>query len=170
MGLEVTEEYEKFARLFDDAALQRVARGDDPLDSEGLYAVRKGRDSVRLRDVTEPMLIIAGSGMCTGGRIVGHLQELLPRPETCVIFVGYQARGTPGRAIQDTRRGGVVRLEGEDVLVQAAIETLSGLSAHADRRELLSWLRSIPEVRRVALHHGEVSAQESFVQSAATAS
>lgn len=64
--------------LFDRAALDKVARGDDPLDLAGLYAVSRGRDSARWRDVRESMLSIAGSGMCTGGRILGHLEELLP--------------------------------------------------------------------------------------------
>lgn len=169
MGLRVTESYQRYRRLYDAEALARLARGDDPLDFEGLYAVQRGSDSVRLRDVKTPMFVIAGSGMCTGGRIVGHLIELLPRPETCVLFVGYQARGTPGRRIQDAARtGGVVRLDGEEVPVRAAIETLSGLSAHADRRELKAWLGAIPDVRRVALHHGEVEAQQSFAKWAAT--
>jgi metallo-beta-lactamase family protein len=100
--------------------------------------------------------------MCTGGRIVGHLQELLPRPETCVLFVGYQAAGTPGRAIQAARPGDRVRIDGEDVPVRASIETLPGLSAHADRSELLRWVRALPETRRLALHHGEPTQQTGF--------
>jgi metallo-beta-lactamase family protein len=107
--------------------------------------------------------------MCTGGRIVGHLRELLPLERTTVVFVGYQAAGTPGRAIQNAKRsGGSVRIDGEDVPVRAQIETLSGLSAHADRAELLRWLRAIPGVRRVGLHHGEVEAQCGFASWAAS--
>lgn len=163
LGLRVTEVYGEHARLFDRETLDRIARGDDPLDFADLYAVRKARDSVRIRDVEEPMLIIAGSGMCTGGRIVGHLQELLPRPETCVIFVGYQAMGTPGRAIQEAaKRRGRVALGGESVEVNAEVVTIGGLSAHADRRELTAWLRAIPDVRAVALHHGEPDAQRAL--------
>ncbi len=164
MGLRITELYQKSQSLFDREALQKISQGDDPLDFDRLYAVSKGRDSVRLRDVAEPLLIIAGSGMCTGGRIIGHLKELLPRPETCVLFVGYQARGTPGRAIQAARGGGRVRLDGEDIPVRASIETLSGLSAHADRKELLHWATAIPNLRRLALHHGEPEAQRGFAE------
>lgn len=161
MGLEITERYQRFTRLYDPEALARIARGDEPLEFENLYAVRRGRDSARLREVPGPMVVIAGSGMCTGGRIVRHLQELLPLEETTLLFVGYQAAGTTGRRIQEaSRRGGsVVRIDGEDVRVAAHVETLSGLSAHADRRELRRWLRAIPDVRRVALHHGEPEAQ-----------
>ncbi len=162
LGLRITELYQKSRHLFDREAATRLQRGDDPFDFQGLYGVRRAQDSVRLRDLKEPTLIIAGSGMCTGGRIVGHLKELLPRPETCVLFVGYQASGTPGRTIQRARRGDRIRLDGEDVAVMATIETLTGLSAHADRTELLSWLRALPDLERVALHHGEPEQQESF--------
>lgn len=169
MGLGVTETYATFERLYDAEALARIARGDAPLDFEDLYAVRRGRDSARLREVPGPMLILAGSGMCTGGRIVRHLKELLPREETTLLFVGYQARGTPGRRIQDAaRRGdGVVRIDGEDVALRASVETLSGLSAHADRGELVRWVRAIPDVRAVALHHGEPEAQKALAEALA---
>jgi metallo-beta-lactamase family protein len=168
LGLRITELYQKAHALFDAEALAKIARGDDPLDFENLFAVKKSGDSVRLRDVREPMLVIAGSGMCTGGRVVGHLRELLPLERTTVLFVGYQAAGTPGRAIQQAKSTSArVRLDGEDVPVRARIETLSGLSAHADRVELLRWLRAIPGLRRAGLHHGEPSAQRAFVAWAA---
>jgi metallo-beta-lactamase family protein len=162
MGIEVTETYDRFSRLFDAEALARIARGDEPLEFTGMFAVRKGKQSARLRDHDGPLIVIAGSGMCTGGRIVGHLADLLPREETTVIFVGYQAMGTPGRRIMESR-GGSVWLDGEDIPVRATIEVLSGLSAHADRRELARWLRAIPDVKRVALHHGEPEAQRALV-------
>lgn len=172
MGLRITESYRRFRMLYDADALDRMAHGDDPLDFEDLYAVTKAWQSRRLRDADQPMLIIAGSGMCTGGRIVGHLKELLPVKETCVIMVGYQARGTPGLAIQSAGRKAkeqdpdddppTVRLDDEEIEVRADIHTLSGLSAHADRTELKSWLDCVPDVRRVALHHGEKDVQHKF--------
>jgi metallo-beta-lactamase family protein len=162
LGLRVTEVYQRTRHLFDRQAAAQLAAGDDPLDFEGLFAVNRARDSIRLRDVKQPMLIIAGSGMCTGGRIVGHLQELLPRPQTLVLFVGYQAPGTPGHAIQHARSGDRVSLGGEQVPVCAAVETLTGLSAHADRDELLRWVRALPDIRRLALHHGDPSNQQAF--------
>jgi metallo-beta-lactamase family protein len=169
MGLAVTDTYQRFRALFDREAQARIARGDDPLEFHDLYAVNRARDSERLDEVKTPMLIIAGSGMCTGGRIVGHLQALLPRPETCVLFVGYQASGTPGRAIQEAAaqrgkagRASRVHLGGEDVEVRAEVATLPGLSAHADRGELRRWLRAVPEPRAVAIHHGEPEAQRAL--------
>jgi metallo-beta-lactamase family protein len=130
--------------------------------------VRYHKDSLRLRDVDQSMLIIAGSGMCTGGRIVGHMKDLLPKPETCVIFVGHQAAGTPGRAIQDAfekrEQGGEssVRLAGQDIELRADVEVLRGISSHAGRDELKAWLDAIPNVKHVALHHGDEAAQNAF--------
>lgn len=165
MGAAVTETYASFRKLFDKESLALLARGDDPLDFRDLFEVRSGRDSRRLLDAEGPMVIIAGSGMCTGGRIVGHLVRGLPRADTTVLFVGHQADGTPGRRIQEAaRRGGTVSLDGEEVAVRARVETLAGLSAHADRKELAAWLGHLPAVRRVALHHGEVSAQDDFAR------
>lgn len=163
MGLAVTRTYQQSRQLFDKEALDKLARGDDPLDFTHLFRVERGSESRKLSDVPGPMIIIAGSGMCTGGRILHHLREGLPSEKTTVLFVGYQAEGTPGRRIQEAAsRGGHVRIDGEDVLVRAHVATLRGLSAHADRSELLAWLRHVPHVERVALHHGDLDAQESF--------
>jgi metallo-beta-lactamase family protein len=171
LGIKVTELYQRHQGLFDREAHDQLARGDDPLSFRDLYAVHRASDSERLHEVSEPMLIIAGSGMCTGGRVVSHLIDLLPGEQHCVVFVGYQARGTPGRAIQAAAAsGGSVRIGGQEIPVRARIETLSGLSAHADRGELLRWLQALPEPRRVALHHGEPAAQAAFARFAATGS
>lgn len=169
MGLAVTETYKRFRRLYDKESLAKLARGDDPLDFDDLFAVRRGQDSARLREVSGPMVVIAGSGMCTGGRIVRHLIDGLPDPRNTVLFVGHQAEGTPGRRIQDAARsGGTVLLQGEPVPVRARVRTLAGLSAHADRDELLAWLSHVPDVRRVALHHGEEDAQRALADYART--
>ena len=172
MGLRVTQTYKDFHALYDEQALQKLTRHDDPLEFDALYACWKGRQSERLRTLGRSALILAGSGMCTGGRIVGHLQELLPLPETCVIFVGYQAAGTPGRAILEAsrRRGGrhahipQVQVGDEQVALRARVERIPGLSAHADRRELAAWLGAVPLAGPVVLHHGELGAQRAFVE------
>jgi len=164
MGIRITELHDDAHRLFDADALRRIALGDDPLDFDSLYAVRRGRDSHRLRDMPGPLVIIAGSGMCTGGRIVRHLLDRLPEPTTTVLLVGYQAPGTPGRALQRANPGDPIDLDGERVPIAAHIETLSGLSAHADRRELATWLDAIPGHPNVALHHGDVGAQEALAE------
>lgn len=175
LGLRVTETYQRFRRLFDRESVGRIARGDDPLGFEDLYAVRRGRDSARLRDLERPMLILAGSGMCEGGRIVDHLAELLPRPETAVLFVGHQAEGTRGAALLEAARRRAageeaqVTLGGREVPVRAAIERIPGLSAHADRGELAAWLAAIPAPERVALCHGTPESQRALARRLSTA-
>ncbi|MBI1947568.1 MAG: MBL fold metallo-hydrolase [Deltaproteobacteria bacterium] len=164
MGLLVTETYKRARRLFDRETLDRIQHGDDPLDFDSLFAVRRGKDSFRVRNTEGAMIVIAGSGMCTGGRIIGHLVDGLPDPETTVLFVGHQSVGTTGRRIQEVAEsGGTIRLDGEELPVRARIETLRGLSAHMDRAELLGWLGNIPRVKRVGLNHGEVKAQGAFL-------
>jgi metallo-beta-lactamase family protein len=163
MGIRATDSYAEFARLFDPESLAKITRGDDPLDFESLFGARRHEHSQRLDEMPGPLLIIASNGMCTGGRIVGHLRRLLPIEQTTVLFVGYQAEGTPGRAIQRAAaRGGRVLIDHEEVRVRADVETIGGLSGHADRQELARWLRAIPDVRSVALHHGEPKAQRAF--------
>jgi len=164
MGLLVTETYTKFRKLYDKETLSKMQRGDDPLDFDELFIVKKGRDSYRLRDAPGPMIIIAGAGMITGGRIIRHLIDGLPDPRNTLLFVGHQSVGTPGRRIQEAaQQGKNIWLEGEEVVVRARIETLRGLSAHADRKELTQWLGNIKNVKRVALNHGEASAQRDLV-------
>ena len=167
MGLEVTKLHDAHRTLFDLEATKRLSMGDDPLNFDELYAVKKHKDSLRLRETPGPMVILAGSGMCTGGRIVGHLQESLPDERSAVLFVGYQSPGTPGHAIQHAKQhGGSVRLEGEDVEVNAHIATIDGLSAHAGHDELLAWLGAIPHVRAMGTYHGEPRAQQALAAAA----
>ena len=169
MGLSVTQTYKRFVKLYDRDYLRKLDQGDDPIDFDNLFAIHRSGDSRRIDNLTESMLILSASGMCTGGRIVHHLKALLPRPETDVIFVGYQAPNTPGHEIQrigkePTKGHNVptVVLDGKKIPVHAQITTLKGISAHADRKELAHWLSSIPNVKTVALHHGTRKAQEAF--------
>ncbi len=162
LGMRVMHNYEELSHLFDRGWLEATARGEQALDVDGLYTGEPA-PSQRLSMMPGPMLIIAGNGMCSGGRIVNHLRRLLPHEQTTVLFVSYQAEGTPGRAIQRVAaRGGRVWMDHEEVRVRAQVETLSGLSGHADRRELSRWLGAIPGVERVALHNGEPKAQRGF--------
>ena len=115
------------------------------------------------------MVIIAGSGMCTGGRIVHHLVDGLPDANCIVVFVGYQAEGTPGKRIQAAAHSkGTVWFQHQDIPVRCKIETLHGLSAHMDRDELLDWVGHIPNVKRIGLHHGDSEAQHALVEHAHT--
>ncbi len=101
-------------------------------------------------------IIVAGSGMCTGGRIVHHLKHNLARPECDVVFSGFQAQGTLGRAIVDGRE--YVRIHGTPVKVAARVHTLGGFSAHGDQQDLLRWYAAIPGRPPAWLVHGEPEA------------
>ena len=105
-------------------------------------------------------IIIAGSGMCTGGRIRHHFKQRIWDDRNTIIFTGYQARGTLGRILVDGARR--IKLFGEDYVVKAQIETLGGLSAHAGQSELLAWVGGFQPPARTMLVHGEPRAQDAL--------
>ena len=120
----------------------------------GVHLCRSAEESKALNHIKGPILIIASSGMMTGGRILHHLKQRLPNSKTTVIIGGFQALGTRGRALQD----GVefLRMHGQDIPVRAAIERVPGLSGHADRSGLLNWISGLDQPpKRVFLTHGE---------------
>jgi metallo-beta-lactamase family protein len=128
-----------------------------PLCSPRYHLVRTPQESKALNDRTGPMVLIAGSGMATGGRILHHLKWRLPDHRNTVLLAGYQSPGTRGRALQEGAR--TVRIHGEDVRVRARVETVDGLSAHADQRELLRWLSGFERPpRQTYVVHGEPEA------------
>ena len=125
-----------------------------PLCCRQYHLVRTPEESKALNRVSGPCIIIAGSGMVTGGRVLHHLKLRLPDPRTTVLLIGYQSAGTRGRALQEQAAG--VRIHGIDVPVRAHIETLDGLSAHADRDDIFRWLSGFQRPpRQVYLVHGE---------------
>ena len=116
-----------------------------------------------LNDAPGPCLIIAGSGMCTAGRILHHLRHGLWQPETSVVIVGYQGEGTLGRQLVDGSKE--VKIFGEPVAVKAQIHTLNGFSAHAGQTELLKWFRFLaPSKPQVVLTHGEARGREPLAE------
>lgn len=113
--------------------------------------------------VTGQAIIIAGSGMCTGGRIIEHLKAGIEDARNDILFVGYQAKGTAGRDIlkYSKKPGGYVMLDGERFDIKAKVHQLTGYSAHADQRGLIEWVGSMPErPGRIKLVHGEVKVQK----------
>ena len=99
LGLEITKIYSRLSEYWDKEAKELKAKGDHPIDFEGLYAVERFRDHKRLLEMDGLAVVIAGSGMCTGGRILDHLRHGLDDPKNDIFFVGYQAKGAPGRDI-----------------------------------------------------------------------
>jgi metallo-beta-lactamase family protein len=154
LGLEITKIYSNLQSFWDEEAKDLKAAGDHPFDFKGLYAVQKYQDHKKLLNINGPAIIIAGSGMCTGGRIVSHLENGLENPKNDIFFVGYQAQGTPGRKMIEKK-----------VPIKAGIHTLTSYSAHADRQMLVDWVQSMPEPpKEIRLVHGEDDARLALAQ------
>ncbi|MBT3193340.1 MAG: MBL fold metallo-hydrolase [Verrucomicrobia bacterium] len=163
MAIRVTEVFKRHRELFDEETMDRIANGQHPCDFKGLSVTRKAAESKAINNQGGTSIIIAGSGMCTGGRIKHHIANNIERPESVILFVGYQANGTLGRHILQGAE--TVRLFGERHEVLARIEKVNGMSAHADRSELLRWLKGLQSApKKVFVIHGEERATESFAQ------
>lgn len=153
MAISVTDLYEKHR---EDHNLQftEEERKEDPLNVREIHMTRSVEDSKKINAVKTPCLILSASGMGSGGRVVHHLLQRLPDARNLVMMVGYQAEGTPGRALLDGARS--LRLHGEEVTVRAEIVDLPQFSAHADRTEMTRWLGNFQAApRQMFLVHGE---------------
>jgi metallo-beta-lactamase family protein len=153
MAIEATDVYARHFDVYDSEAARARRDGASPFDLPNLYISRTARQSMALNRIRSGAMIIAGSGMCDGGRIKHHLKHQVWRPETHVLIVGYQAAGTIGRSLVDGAR--YIRLWGETVRVAATVHTIGGLSAHADQNGLVDWYRGFKARPPVALVHGE---------------
>jgi len=165
LGLEITKIYSRLDSFWDKEAKELKAKGDHPIDFKNLYSVERFRDHKRLLEMDGPAIVVAGSGMCTGGRIVEHLKAGITDRKNDIFFVGYQAKGTPGRDIlkYSKRPGGYVMLDGERFDIKAKVHQLTGYSAHADQKGLIEWVKSMPErPGRIKLVHGEARAQKAM--------
>jgi metallo-beta-lactamase family protein len=161
MGIQATAIYAAHTEEHDPALERLVAGGTAPFAPKRFALSRSLEDSKRLNDTAGPGIIVAGSGMATGGRILHHLKRLLPDPKTTVLFVGYQAAGTRGRLLKDG--AAEIRMLGMMVPVNATIMVSDAYSAHADREEILRWLggfRRPPGMTYVV--HGEAGAAEAL--------
>jgi metallo-beta-lactamase family protein len=159
MGEKATRLYEKYLSLLSGEIERYVLQGRNPFHLSGLKYVSTPEDSKSINDI-DRALVIAGSGMCNGGRIVHHLKHALWRENTSLIFVGYQAQGTLGRRIVDGAR--LVRILGEEVAVRAKVYTINGFSAHADQKDLLRWTDYFKNQPLFVVVHGEESVAEQF--------
>jgi metallo-beta-lactamase family protein len=154
MATETSDLYKRYREVYDERAVELLTGGGSPLAFPGLKYVRSMEESKRLNSASGCMVIIAASGMASGGRIVHHLRHNIYKPETHVVIVGYQGQGTLGRKLVDGAKR--VRILGEDVIVQAKIHTLGGFSAHAGQSGLLTWATPLAKSKpTVYLTHGE---------------
>lgn len=156
MAIQTTELYWRHA----DLQRNRLLADERERSLSGVIAAESKEDSQRINAIRSGAIVIAGSGMCTGGRILHHLKHNLSRPECHVIMIGFQAEGTLGRRLVD--RADEVRLWGETIKVAAQIHTVGGLSAHADQAGLLAWYGGFAKRPPVCLVHGEPGAQQAL--------
>jgi metallo-beta-lactamase family protein len=153
MAIEATEVYARHWKLFDTETTRRRKKNGDTFTMPNLHFSRTPAQSMAINRVRAGAIVIAGSGMCTGGRIRHHFKHNLWREQCHVIFAGFQARGTLGRQLVDGAK--TVRLWDETIRVAAKIHTVGGLSAHAGQSGLLNWYRNFNRHPAVALVHGE---------------
>ena len=157
MAISATQIFRRHRECFDEETWAVISAGRDPFALPGLRMIRDTTESIALKQV-RGAVIIAGSGMCTGGRIRHHLRHNLWRREASVVFVGYAAEGTLARQIIEG--AGVVRVLQDEVEVNAEIHTIGGFSAHADQAELLKWHALTGNPERTFLVHGEEGAMQ----------
>jgi len=161
MAVRSTEVYRKHRELFDEEALELARSGHLAHELDQVSLIENAQDSMNLNDQPGPFMIIAGSGMCTAGRILHHLRHNLWRPETSVLFVGYQAEGSLGRRLVEG--ADEVKIFGEPIAVKARIATINGFSGHAGQGELVEWFDSLAGSRpRVVITHGEEKSRKAL--------
>jgi metallo-beta-lactamase family protein len=159
MAISATEVFKRHPEACAPDLAERLRGGDDPFQPPGLHLSRETADSIAINRVTGGAVILAGSGMCTGGRVLHHLRHNLGRPASAVVFVGYAAAGTLARKIID---GAPQVTIGDDrIRVRARIHTINGFSAHADQAGLIAW-RARTNAKRTFLTHGEEATMRAF--------
>ena len=158
MASKFTELYKGLEQYWDDEAQKLLKYGDQPLVFDNLTTVGDHSEHMSTLDYLDksgvPAVIIAGSGMCSGGRVTNYLKRFLGESNTDIVFVGYQGRGTPGREIQAKRD--YVKLDGQDYAIRADVHSISGYSAHADQSNLLDFIGKMQQTPgEIVLVHGE---------------
>ena len=166
LAVEATKIYaddEAMKPYYDAETLQLLAQGINPIAFPGLRTSVTSAESKAINFDNTPKIILSASGMCEAGRIRHHLKHNLWRKESTILFVGYQSEGTVGRKLIDG--ADTVRLFGEEITVEAHIESLSGISGHADRDQMLSWLASMPrKPRQIFVNHGDDQVTDRFAE------
>jgi len=150
MGIRTTTVFRQYKDYYND---ELISHSDDPFRFEGLVITEDSRDSREILKANEPKVIIAGSGMMSGGRILYHALNYIDRSDTTVLFVGYQAEGTLGRKILGGARK--ARIKEKNINIKASTREIKSLSSHADQGKLLNWILHIKGVQKVFLVHGE---------------
>ena len=154
MAVDITHVFLRHKKLLDRDTLALFEEGNSPFGFPGLRLVQSVEQSKAINSIRGSCIVMAGSGMCTGGRIKHHLVQNIHRKESTILFVGYQAQGTLGRHIIDGKKE--VRIHGKMYPVRARIEQIQGFSAHADDKDLMRWIGSLKHSpKKIFVTHGE---------------
>ena len=170
MAAKFTEYYQQFQVLWDAEAKNRVKQGRHPLNFDSLYTVDSHKEHMQVVEYlakrSKPAIVIAASGMCSGGRIVNYLKRFISEPTADILFVGYQAQGTLGRQIQQYGpSGGYVFIDGEKLTINAGVHIISGYSAHAGQANLVNFIKRIRyQPKKVIVVHGDDQAKQGLVE------
>ena len=162
MAISATQIFRRHPECYDEHTGKLFASGHDPFQFAGLHFTRETAESMAINQISSGAVIMAGSGMCTGGRIRHHLKRHLGHEHSSIVFVGYAANGTLARRIVDGAKS--VSIFGKDYPVRAQIHTIGGFSAHAGQSELLAWQRHTGNPETTFLVHGEKQAMSAFSQ------
>ncbi|MEO5918187.1 MAG: MBL fold metallo-hydrolase [Candidatus Limnocylindrales bacterium] len=169
MASKASDVYRRHTEVYDEATAELFRSGDSPIDYPGQVVTNRFEDSKAIARAARPYLIVASNGMLTGGRVVGHLRELIDDPTATILFVGYQGRNTLGSHLQAGAK--TVKLNGQVRQVRCRIRSINGFSAHADEPGLLAWVGRFGEglrkgdpgfPRQIFLVHGDPEAQEAL--------
>ncbi len=161
MAVNVTNIFRRYRDCFDEESWKLIASNQAPLQFPGLKLVRSVEESKAINEVRQPCIVMASSGMCTGGRIKHHLRNYIGDPKSTILFVGYQSPGTLGWQI--SKRPDTVRIHGREFPMRAEVAQIYGFSGHADRGGLIRWLANLREApQHVFLTHGDEDAAASL--------
>ncbi len=160
LAIKTTEVYKDYEYLYDKESLKLISMGDELFEFPGLRLTPSVQESKKINTTASPKVILAGSGMCTGGRIAYHLKFNLSDPNSHVLLVAYQVKGTLGRQLLTGHKS--VNIDNMNIPVRAKISVINSYSAHADHKALMSWLKKIksPKPKHIFIMHGEEEANE----------
>lgn len=160
MAIRATDIYKKYHEELSQCCNDFLQRDGTIFDFPYLNYTLHVQDSMKINDEDSRCIIIAGAGMCNGGRILQHFKHRLWNKKNALVFVGYQVEGTLGRKIVDGERK--IRVYNEDIIIKSKVLTINGFSAHADQDGLIAWMQSFKRLGKIFLIHGERDKQEIF--------
>ena len=163
LGIEATKIFQQYKNLFNPETLERIKKGDDIFSFPGLQLTRTSMESKMINETPGPKIVIAGSGMCQGGRIRFHLERYLPDFKSQLLIIGYQVAGSLGRQLLEKKNK--IYLHGKEIFVKAKVRAIGAYSAHADQPKLLNWASHFTNFpKTIFITHGEVSHSQALAE------